>query len=70
VGNDFVVRVNFMLINANITDRHTDKHIKCIVRNLTKQESRVQSNKLPWTTQTHRTQPLESLRSVGNPRSP
>ena len=31
---------------------------------------RVQWNKLPWTTQTHRTQPLESLCSVGTRRSP
>jgi len=32
---NFLIYVNFMLIYVNITDRQTDKHIKCIVRNLT-----------------------------------
>jgi hypothetical protein len=32
----FLIYVNFMLIYVNITDRRIDKHIKSIVRNLTK----------------------------------
>ena len=31
-----LIHVNFMLIYLKITDRQTDKHIKTIVRNLTK----------------------------------
>ena len=31
-----MVYANFMLIYVKITDRQTDKHIKSIVRNLTK----------------------------------